>query len=292
MSLFSRLLAQPEPPHTLIAPDPRPQYLRSTRVLFLVWLVFLIALASAAGLMSIFNSISTVPWPLLAPAFMFLATIGFFSVIMYYWGRIEPRRFAAALGDQHLLANEQPQPDSDALRLPVTIAMNGIKEHRLYMGYMSFTILFLMVFIYVSGILFMSFTWLWSLLIAVLVGIFLFSCVVLVARQRYPIEVTDEGIKARAETGGKFMMFWHEMCLFARYPEPGPWNSSPAVIYELSSASHVIRWVWVRRKGPLNIVRGRHLSPGEYNAQMQALCALVAAKTGLPLYDLSKWRGK
>jgi hypothetical protein len=76
-------------------------------------------------------------------------------------------------------------------------------------------------------------------------------------------------------------MFWHEVRLFACYPETGSWENSDVIIYEVASHSFVLQWTRRRNK--------RWYSQGGLNAdQHQALCALIAAKTGLPLYDLSK----
>lgn len=45
----------------------------------------------------------------------------FTGKVQRYWQQTEQRRQAAARGDQHLLADEQPQPDAQALALPITI---------------------------------------------------------------------------------------------------------------------------------------------------------------------------
>jgi len=60
------------------------------------------------------------------------------------------------------------------------------------------------------------------------------------------------------------------------------------MIYELSSANHIVRWNWLPSAeiGPLPA--GTALPFQQQSAQMQALSELITAKTGLSLYDLSK----
>jgi RHS repeat-associated protein len=58
------------------------------------------------------------------------------------------------------------------------------------------------------------------------------------------------------------------------------------VIYELSSASHVVTWRWIHNpRSPLTFWRP-FLPPDEYHQQIQALCDLVIEKTGLQVYTI------
>jgi hypothetical protein len=75
---------------------------------------------------------------------MFLFNVGFLSFQIHYWKCVEPWRFAAALGEMHLLADEQPEPNPDALQIPVTIRMSSFVERRISMGYVLFFLLQLM----------------------------------------------------------------------------------------------------------------------------------------------------
>src|SRR5262249_36848797 len=64
-----------------------------------------------------------------------------------------------------------------------------------------------------------------------------------------------------------------------KYPHP--------IVYELSSAHDVVRWAWMRQNNRRVIFFAQPtVSAEEYERQMQALLSLIAAKTGLPLYDL------
>ncbi|BCL81297.1 hypothetical protein ccbrp13_37620 [Ktedonobacteria bacterium brp13] len=65
----------------------------------------------------------------------------------------------------------------------------------------------------------------------------------------------------------------------------GARKSGAAMTYELSSATDIVRWTWVRRK--TYFVNQEPMVPlDEHNRQMQELLALVEAKTGLALYYL------
>ena len=84
------------------------------------------------------------------------------------------------------------------------------------------------------------------------------------------------------------MLRWNEAHLFAVYNSPGAWRSGAVLTYELSSASSIVRWTQILHSNSF----GLHMDPGiplpEHNQAMKALCQLIAAQTGLPLYDLRK----
>ncbi len=101
---------------------------------------------------------------------------------------------------------------------------------------------------------------------------------------RQQIKVTEGGLAARNGIQTSRVL-WHEACLFVMYGTFSAQKNGAAITYELSSARDIVRWTWVLRK-----THWVGLEPtiprDEYNRQMQALLSLVAAKTGLPLYDL------
>lgn len=122
---------------------------------------------------------------------------------------------------------------------------------------------------------------------------FLLSPLVLLVRTSLPqrIEITPEGLTvrhpgydwARSNRASKQQMIrWHEARLFAiRAGKPG----ASAVRYELSSPTTVITFDRIFQ--PHWWLRFRPAEPfGEYHAQMDALLALISARTGLPLYDV------
>ncbi len=294
MSLFIRLVAAPKPPHDLISPNPRLAMVRFGRAACLLMTALFFALFLLLITLSIVNDIVTsgsgpFPWSPLFLILTFLLNTGFMSLQIHYWNRIEPWRFATALGDKRLLADEQPQPNAEALPIPMTIKTNQLIERRIFIGYLLVSIFLLTLYLYILLMPLSYESFLWPLLIAVLVGGVFILGWVLIVRPRWSIEVSQEGLRFRTPNSATYVfMFWHEARLFACYPEPGPWNDSPAMIYELSSGSQVVYWTWMQRKNPLDVITRPALPFEEHSAQMRALSELVVAKTGLPLYDLSK----
>jgi hypothetical protein len=123
-----------------------------------------------------------------------------------------------------------------------------------------------------------------SFLILVVFILVPFIAISLTPIWRQQIEVTESGLTARY-AGRVSRIAWDEARLFAIYGTFGAQKSGAAITYELSSAGAIVRWTWVKGK---SYVMG--LEPtvpfDEHYLQMQALQVLVAAKTGLALYDL------
>lgn len=96
------------------------------------------------------------------------------------------------------------------------------------------------------------------------------------------ITVTDEGL-AFVAFGFKQAIAWDDASLFC-IPRGTPY--SPPRSFELSGPSDVVQW-WRWRPGNL---LARIYEPAasslDYDAQIDALLAQIAARTGLPLYDL------
>lgn len=76
---------------------------------------------------------------------------------------------------------------------------------------------------------------------------------------------------------------WSEARLFAIYPSRKP--SDLPRYYELSGKDAIVRWRRMRPDAPFRFTK-KPASFDEYDRQMEALLSLIAAKTGLPLYDL------
>jgi hypothetical protein len=109
-------------------------------------------------------------------------------------------------------------------------------------------------------------------------------CILLLRPQR--IEVTQEGLTVRHTAGwvrhGTNRIRWSEARLFAiRDGKPG----EPAVHYELSSPYNVVQWTRARHNCWWALHRPA-IPFAEYDAQMEALIALISGITGLPLYDV------
>jgi MFS family permease len=222
---------------------------------------------------------------------MNLPNILFGFVQERYWKRIESWRFVASLGNERLLADEQPEPRAAALPVSTAIKIRQLVERRLYIGFLFFFVWYIAALSFFACItLFATFSlWPWALLIAVLIGGLFALGMFFLLRIHHSMEITEDGIRVRSTPGGfTTLIFWHEMRLFACYPEPGARNGDGAMVYELSSGSQVVYWTWMRKKNLLNTIMGPSMPLEEHHLQMQALCSLISAKTGLPLYDLSK----
>jgi hypothetical protein len=216
-----------------------------------------------------------------------------------FWKRLEQKRQAAARGEQSLLAAEQPAPHANALQLPVTI------EQRPNWFVLILIPGILLVTMAIFTIILLAFPQLLYtptpthrpvpqiavplIVITTLVATLLLCGLmfaIMYSKVRQQITVTEHGLlklglrKARTIT-------WNEARLFAmgsifgakKYPYP--------LLYELSSANEIIRWTWMRpNTWRVMFFAKPTVSQEEYNRQMQALLSLIAAKTGLPLYDL------
>ena len=116
------------------------------------------------------------------------------------------------------------------------------------------------------------------------------------AQQPQQIIITEQGLLLqKGRTGlssSTHWIAWRDARLFAMYDYPPLNKNARSVVFELASADQIISWTWLR---PDRFVLGSQVRPialsEEYNAQMRALLSLIAAGTGLPLYDL-RTRGK
>ena len=218
-----------------------------------------------------------------------LLSILAFTLIFFqerFLRRIEQRRQEAAFGDQMLLAAEQPAPDATALSLPITIKQGMSK---------LFVLTFVMDALIVDTLfgypLMRNNPSIGSVIvicILVLITSIMFGVLVAMLYREFDqqIDVTEEGLTSRYK-GKVSSICWSEVTLFATYGAFETQRSKIVGIYELSGANSVVRWKWYKYKRKnLLMSLGPIISLDEYNRQMQALLSLVAAKTGLPLYDL------
>ncbi|GCE24114.1 hypothetical protein [Dictyobacter kobayashii] len=212
-----------------------------------------------------------------------------------YWKRIEQRRIATVRGDLSLLAVEQPAASAAGLPLPFTLTIRYGKVTCLklvgmsmiffaaYLGLVAWTLKDAMVSL-VSGI---------SVPVVVCAVVF-FLCLIglllifLLRRQRQIVDVTEQAISM--STGSKqSLVRWEEARLFAVYHTWGAQRNQSSLTYELSSMTDIVRWTEVvRRPGFFQMGMTPTIPLGEHVQQIQALNALVVARTGLPLYDLRK----
>ncbi len=216
-----------------------------------------------------------------------------------YWQRIERRRLAAAGGEPSLLASEQSIANPAALQLPCKIEVRmGNGAILLLTGMvLIYALLFSSVFSWLNdGFLFISpdrfhnFLVLFAIIgismMIVLLALFLSP----VGLGRQNVEVTEQDLKMRY-SGKKSAMRWEEVRLFAMYKTYGTQKIVSSITCELSSATDIARWTWILRPNRLHLNMVPTVSFEEYTRQMQALNALIVARTGLPLYDLRKEPG-
>ncbi|HEY7355039.1 MAG TPA: hypothetical protein VH590_01190 [Ktedonobacterales bacterium] len=98
------------------------------------------------------------------------------------------------------------------------------------------------------------------------------------------IEIREDGLTIRTLFRRRTIS-WQDARLFA-IDATVETNKTPDR-YELSSATTILRWS--REQEPSRWTKPSSPFP-EYTQQMDALLALIAGRTGLPLYDLRDWQ--
>ena len=243
-------------------------------------------------------------WSLIAPFFLLLSSFSFIQQGRY-WKRFEQRRIRAAQGDQSLLAEEQPALEEAALPLPLIIQSRTSSPENFFLAMIGVVVI-TMIVVGVIGFLAGS-TSIFSpanvlalvlggLAILVLVLVMLVSIVFLalvLSRTDQRIELTEQGMTIR-KGGRAHSVAWDEARLFAIEGVYGVNHTLSPSIYQLASARDMLKWIYQKRRTPERsgllyrptLAIKPTTSYEEYERQMQALPALVAAKTGLALYDL------
>ncbi|HEY7348270.1 MAG TPA: hypothetical protein VH599_08095 [Ktedonobacterales bacterium] len=194
--------------------------------------------------------------------------------------RVEQRRQAAAKRYEWVpLAQPQPIADPAVLPLPCMISSKP--------GWLFYPLMLIVIWIVI--ILWML-VWIWqyagppvhALVLSLIITLPLSSIWYLAEYQW--IEAREEGLTIRSRFRRR-SIHWDEARLFA-IDATVKTDQTPDR-YELSSATTILRW---SRK--LESSRFTRLSSPiqEYARQMDSLLALIAARTGLPLYDLRDWR--
>lgn len=303
---------------TVVAVDPTLQRMRSSRLLVLIAGVLGLAIICIGVIAPLLDKHSTFPTGyLIFMAIYFIAMSLYVTWMTRFWKRLEQRRQAAARGDPNLLAADQPRPDANALSVPTVIGQPSTRDQissapgplslpttirqrlsRTVVLFFGAAVLLAAVSAVVATLIlsallpphvFLSLT---AIIIIAVILLFLFVVLfgiilaVIYAKVRQQLTVTETGL-IMPGFGQVHSVSWREARLFAidgvvgakRYPHPA--------LFELSSASDVVRWTWLRRSNGKLIFFARPMLPEEeYNQQMRALLSLIAARTGLPLYDL------
>jgi hypothetical protein len=258
-------------------------------VVIALWAVIFI------GLWLIFRSGDNSLFSLLLNPFPFIFALIIPQKIFYK--RLERRRQAAARGDHSLLATEQPVLDTTAFPLPITIGQRLrwstllISSGVIWLVILIVTIA-LIVFLLPSlpdyQSLIPSFVFIAlgaSAIMTLLIEGPILTVFYIKAREQ--ITVTEYGLIKVGLLRKVHSVSWEEARLFAidgvygsmKYPHP--------ILYELSSARDVVRWGWMRRNSMRVVFFAQPAGSVEaYERQMQGLLSLIAARTGLPLYDL------
>lgn len=300
MVTTNRHIQQEEP--KIVKVDPILSRLRKARIVMLVSFALLLVGFIIMFIVSSFGDSRL----FLSTFFAFLTVVSStLSIIMYmkqiqFWKRLEQRRQAAAKADHSLLAAEQPVPDATALRLPTTI---GKRPKWATLLILPGIVLLIMLIAVIAFVVFLPHLVpplphhraLPHISIFIVLGIsvifILLYCGlifgILYAKVRQQLTVTEHGLIMVGLLPKVHSVSWQEARLFAidgiyglkKYPYPS--------IYELSSANDVIRWGWMRRNSARALFFAQPTLPAEeYEKQMQGLLSLIAARTGLPLYDL------
>lgn len=216
-----------------------------------------------------------------------------------YWTQLETRRQAAAGGDPRLLAKEQPEASATALALPITIEqrprlstflllpglillsvlLGGLLGTGLFMHFVplsrsgSWPGLFVIIMIGIIGLL--------ALFFAALCAFFMYY------RVRQQITLTQDGLLQVGLFSKVRSIPWRDARLFAILGIYGAKTYPLPTQFELASHEEIIRWGWMHENSRKVLYFAKSkVSPEEYQRQMQGVLSVIAAKTGLPLYDL------
>ncbi len=184
----------------------------------------------------------------------------------------------------------QPQPIQDSgVPLPIVLGIRANLVYFVTMCLISCVSFFMLIFVS-KAFPFAHFqsdspllNILVSLLILGVIGTLYFSSIRSLQQR---IEITSDGIRGTM-FGQETFLRWEEIQLFALCAT----KSSYMQQYEIVGANGIIRVVDPLKTGMLLAIKPTILS-AEYSKQMQMALAVIATKTGLPLYDLRlNWYG-
>ena len=223
-----------------------------------------------------------------------LLVIALFGASLFWyaapWAQVDKRRQSAVRQENALvpLAREQPVPDETALSLPCKIKLRP----RWTIPPICFCVLTplscstLLLLVYTTHPVPVDPGWIpfsivssivWSALAALIP--FFYGW--------HTIKVTEDGLKVQEcgihSLGCNMSIQWDEIRLFAIYPTRK--HMDFPMYYELASQTAIVRWKRMR-PGMRSRLTKMPVHFDDYNRQMDALLSVIAAKTGLPLYDL------
>ena len=226
----------------------------------------------------------------LSYAFIGVINIGAGIAQERFWRKQDKCRQQAASGDQNLIAEQQLAQDTTSLILPLTITQRTAKGWTIILIVAVILLLVPLISIAVGFASNGTELLLIFILLVLACGGLTFYLAAPVIRGYQTLKVDEHGISVRVGFGRTHYVEWNEAKLFAvsafyklgytlntdmrRFPE----------FYEVSSANDVVRWRWIRLWNFIAIEPT--LPMAEYDRQMQAMLSLIAAKTGLTLYDV------
>lgn len=215
------------------------------------------------------------------------------AVLFWYvspWAPSEKRRQSAALQEDTSvpLAAEQPVPDETALTLPYTIKLRPKWKIPL----ICFAVLTplscgaLLLLIYATYPAPVDPSWIpFSIVLSIIWSAAIASMPLLLGWRG--VKVTERGVTVHEANflnwGANTSIKWCEIRLFAIYPSRKLTDSR--LYYELAGRTAIVRWRRMRPDDPFRFAKPP-ASFEDYDRQMDALLSLIAAKSGMPLYDL------
>lgn len=236
------------------------------------------------------------------PPIIWTALAILYVFVVHTWKRFDQKRQAAAQGDQSLLAVEQPVPNAQAVSLPLTIRM---RSNRRLLLILTITLFVSLVIPFIIGLAFgeqahtappthvvhigilLIILGVWALASLLIVGT---MYAILYIKGREQVTLTDYGILVSGITPRLQSIPWSEARLFA-IANPSNFKyfkDRQPMILEVASEHNLVRWTWLPSKSFRSAFAVPMLPPEEYDQQMRGVLSVIAAKTGLPLYDLRK----
>lgn len=224
--------------------------------------------------------------------FSALFILASFTLTRRIYRNAEQQRIAAIQGDiSDKIAEEQPTTNTLLLTLPVTLAVRANWRFLVSFLLLPFCLGLALAFLVLYYFLFREIPFFSGLpvdtLFTIIGGVVLFLVIVIgvillisIRRMRQYIQVSENGIQGRF-LGQESSLCWDEIKLFALWGG----KSKSMRAYEIASANGMIRWTVPVKKRWYNPLITT-IPFEEYDKQMQAVLALIATKTQLPLYDL------
>lgn len=241
--------------------------------------------------------------PLILDIVAFILMLASMILVLTLLKRVDKRRERAVAGDTQLLDSRQPMPDVNALSLPTTIELRLSKRYYATLfgiiAVVDVVLLPIIIVVTASAPHARPFNpAIFLILAALLVGMmaiftiaWLILFFVLRSRMCYSVTADEEGITS-IHNGKTTRINWPDARLFAVVDNR---KAHRVKIYEVSNAETIVRWLAIPpHVTPLQAMwKPENSSYEEYERKDQALLSLVAAKTGLKLYDLgesvAKW---